>query len=149
MLEFTSNFNLLDNVLVHLQVLAEVKIEHPIIDDALLLLNLYGAIGEARSYMMGRRVGVKRDYRRELEIAHIWKVASAPWARIDREFSERCVINGGCWMEPNAWCDEQVLRMEKTINQVFQETRRLLVDWPVVPSDHRQFLPQYSAPGEF
>lgn len=144
MLDFNPDFNLFNNVLVQLRTFRGNKMGWRRIDDGLLLLNLYGAICETRSYMMGRRCGAIRDYECELEIARIWKVASAPWARIDQEFAERCVINGGCWMEPNAWCDEQVRKMEKTIDQVFEETRYLLVEWPVVPFDHRRFLPHYS-----
>jgi hypothetical protein len=138
-------FDLLDKVLVQLRIFREDKLESRRIGNALLLLNLYGAIGETRSYMKARRRGAKRDDRCEREIARIWKVASAPWARIDREFAERCVINGGCWMEPNAWGDVEVRNMEKTIDQVFEETRRLLVEWPVLPSDHERFLPLHSA----
>lgn len=144
MLDLTSNFNLLDSVLVQLRILREEEVELRLIEDAVLLLSLYGAIGETRWYMMKRRCGAGRDYKRELEIAQIWKVTSAPWARIDQEFAERCVINGGFWMEPSVWGDEQVRKMEKIIDQVFQQTRSLLVEWPVVPSDHRRFLPHRS-----
>lgn len=146
MRQFNLVFDLFDNVLVQLRIFRGYNIEQRRIDDALLVLNLYGAICETKSYLTARLCGVKRAHECELEIARIWKVASAPWARIDQEFAERCVINGGCWMAPNAWDDEQVRKMEKTIEQVFRETRLLLVEWPVVAIDHRRFLPHHSAP---
>lgn len=140
MLGLNLGFDLFDNVLVQLRIFSEDETERKQINDALLVLNLYGAICETRSYLKARLCGVKRDYKCEFDIARIWKVASAPWARFDQEFAERCVINGGCWMAPDAWADKEVRKMEKTIESVFEEVRRLLIEWPIEASDHRRFL---------
>jgi hypothetical protein len=140
---FHGQFDLFDNVIPHLEDMRHNMFRWKRVGDAVLLLSLFGAIGETRSYLMLRRCGAQRDRQREQDIANIWKVAAPPWANIDREFAERCVINGGCWMAADAWDDERIRNMERIINHVFDETRRLLVTWPVDQSEHRWLFKRY------
>ena len=143
MLEFNEEFDLFDNVIQHLEDMRNQKSRWTRAGDSILLLSLYGAIGETRSYQMLRRCGGPRDHQRELEIAHLWKVAAPHWGAVDREFAERCVLHRGCWCAANAWSDDQVRKMDGIINKVFDETRRLLVEWPIDKSESLGLFKRY------
>lgn len=126
MIESAIAFTLFDKVLAGIGLIRDDKKRRTEKTNQALFA-LYAALAESRSYIAERAAGKRRNRDKEFAIARLWHAASVPLREIDREFAERCFVKGGYWMEPDAWDKKRIREKGIAIENVFDETRKLLV----------------------
>ncbi len=91
------------------------------------LLSLYAALSETKAYVLSLNDGEDRDRGKEFSLARLWHDASVPLRNIDSDLAKKCFLKGSYWLEPEAWDEARVAKHQIALDQVFEETRELLV----------------------
>jgi hypothetical protein len=123
--EISIGLSIFDRLLAVLGMMRENKrLERERRDQALRAIS--AALIATKAYIVARQGGAAVDTSREIEIAGLWNEAAIPLGSIDPDFAARCFIKGGYWLEPGVWGDDQVRAKGIAIDQVFEETERML-----------------------
>lgn len=92
------------------------------------LYALYTALNETEVYLSYLESGKKRNRRRELSIARLWRDASVPLRQVDRDLAVRCFDKGRYWSRPDTWTQLMINRKRIGLNQVIKSMRDLLME---------------------
>lgn len=126
MVEATAILTIFDKVLNVLGLIRDRKIERDEKIDASLHA-LYAALAETKAYVVSLREGGERNRQKEHSLARLWHDASVPLRHIEPELAHKCFLKGSYWLEPEAWDQVRIEENQIALDQVFDETRGLLV----------------------
>lgn len=108
-----------------LALLRDQRAEHrQQVDEALLAI--YTAANETRAYMRHLHRGNPPDEEREQRLARLWELASIPLRHFSEDLARRCELKGNYWRSPRDWPIGLVNDARIGLEQVFNETQRLL-----------------------
>ena len=126
MVEATAVITIFDKVLNVLGLIRDRKVERDEKIDASLHA-LYAALSETKAYVVTLKEGTERNRPKEHSLARMWHDASVPLRHIEPELAHKCFLKGSYWLEPEAWDEVRVQENQIALDQVFEETRELLV----------------------
>jgi hypothetical protein len=91
------------------------------------LLARYAAVNETRLYLKRATTG-EMDRKTEEELSRMWTRAAVAVRRIDAKLADRCLKKSDYWVSPENWADQEVISLGIGIDEIFEESRRLLKD---------------------
>lgn len=89
--------------------------------------SIYMACTETKLYATEWDRTGKRNRKREVQLARLWKKASIPVRHFDPELANKCYYKGEYWLDPERWEDGEVRRLGIDLDRVILEARDLKV----------------------
>lgn len=90
------------------------------------LYALYTAASETKHYVATLKRRHQSDHDRELALSKLWIAAAVELRAIDRELSQKCLINADYWADPTEWDHDSIDDTRNRLNQIIGESRKLL-----------------------
>ncbi|MEL7967588.1 hypothetical protein AAG587_14515 [Vreelandella neptunia] len=95
-------------------------------DSIVVLKDILEASEKTHVYLYDRSQGKDRDYRKEMEIAHLWSSAAFLISRIDKELSVRLHAKSEFWMNQDTWDVDIRAHKDISLDSVTADARRLI-----------------------
>ena len=90
------------------------------------LIAIYTAANETRAYIKALHRGQPPNEAREQRLARLWELASIPIRHFSEDLARRCELKGNYWRAPQEWPIGLVNDARIGLDQVFNETQKLL-----------------------
>lgn len=104
---------------------------------------VWQAVDETRMYLASSR-GVDTDLNRpNPKLVALWSDASLAISSIDGDLAHRLRMKAEYWSDPRNWTSEQVIKARITIDEVADESRKLVDNLPVSSMPAKPLAPSF------